>query len=148
MTEKQFISELENAMRQLPGEERNDILHDIREYFTNGREDGKTESEIANSLGSPAKIAEELLDSYSFDENETRIPAEDSDELITITDNSYTNVDINVQHGALVVRPSNDTITTVELIGPNEKFELTAQVIGDTSYSFEKSTPLVVHVQF
>ena len=132
MTENQFIGELENALKQLPGEERNDIVQDIREYFTNGRADGKTDSEIANSFGSPAKIAAELLASYSFDKNETQLPAEDSNELITITDNSFSNVNINVQHGALIVRPSNDTVTTVELIGANEKLELTAEVIGDT----------------
>ncbi|MBO1913799.1 DUF4097 family beta strand repeat protein, partial [Microvirga sp. 3-52] len=44
----------------------------------------------------------------------------------------YTNVDIDVQHGALFVRPAHDTTTTVELIGSNEKLELTAQVVGDT----------------
>lgn len=130
MTENQFIAELENALKQLSSEERNDILQDIREYFTNGREDGKSDSEIANSLGSPNKIAEELLTSYSFVAND--IPDDISNELITLQNNSYTNVDINVQHGALVVRPSNDTVTTVELIGANEKLTLSAEVIGDT----------------
>jgi len=130
MTENQFIVELENALKQLPSEERNDILQDIREYFTNGREDGKTEREIANSLGSPSKIADELLSSYSFVEND--VPDEIGDKLITLQNNTYTNVDINVQHGSLVVRPSNNTVTTVELVGPNEKLELSAEIIGNT----------------
>lgn len=130
MTERQFIAVLENSLKQLSSEERNDILQDIREYFTNGREDGKTDSEIANSLGSPSKIAEELLTSYSFVVND--IPDKISNELITLHNDTYTNVDINVQHGALVVRPSNDTVTTVELIGATEKIELSAEVIGDT----------------
>ena len=130
MTENQFIVELENALKQLSSEERNDILQDIREYFTNGREDGKTEREIADSLGSPEKIAEELLISYSFVAN--NVPDEIGDKLITLQNNTYTNVDINVQHGALVVRPSNDSVTTVELIGSNEKLELSAEIIGDT----------------
>ena len=43
MTENQFIGELESALKQLPDEERNDIIQDIRGYFTNGREDGKTD---------------------------------------------------------------------------------------------------------
>ena len=130
MTENNFISELENALKQLPSEERNDILQDLREYFTNGRKDGKTDSEIASSLGSPTKIAEELLATYSFAVND--IPDEISNELITLQNDSYTNVDINVQHGALVVRPSNDSVTTIELIGPHEKLELSAEVIGNT----------------
>ena len=53
MTENQFIGELETALKRLPTEERNDIIQDIHEYFTNGREDGKSENEIATSLGSP-----------------------------------------------------------------------------------------------
>lgn len=134
MTEKQFISELENALHRLPTDERNDILHDIREYFSDGRDDGKTDSEIAASLGAPAKIANELLDSYSFETNEIQMQNEVTDELITITDDSYTNVNIIVQHGALIVRPSNDSTTIVELSGANEKLALSAEVIGDTLY--------------
>ena len=84
MTENQFIGELETALKRLPAEERNDIIQDIREYFTDGREDGKTESEIAASLGSPAKIAEELLGSYSFVENKVEIVS--TNEFITIQD--------------------------------------------------------------
>src|SRR5690554_6789500 len=124
MTENQFIGELESALKQLPNEERNDIIQDIHEYFTNGRQDGKTDSEIANSLGSPNKIAEELLASYSFAAQD--IPDEISNELITIQNNTYTKIDMNVQHGALVVRPSNDMVTTVELVGANEKLHLSA----------------------
>lgn len=130
MTENQFISELETALKRLPAEERNDILQDIREYFTDGREDGKSESEIALSLGSPANIAEELLGSYSFEEKKVEI--ESTNEVITIQDDRFTNVDINVQHGALVVRPSHNSETTIELIGANDKLQLTAEVINDT----------------
>lgn len=132
MTENQFISELEKALAPLPAAERNDILLDIREYFSDGREDGKTESEISASLGNPTNIAEDLLASYSFIVND--MPKDVSNELITIPNNQFTNVDINVQHGALVVRPSNDTTTTVELIGPHEKLDLSAEVIGDTLF--------------
>ncbi|WP_318616369.1 DUF4097 family beta strand repeat-containing protein [Sporosarcina sp. YIM B06819] len=130
MTENQFISELETALNQLPAEERNDILQDIREYFTDGRGDGKTESVIAASLGSPAQIAEELLGSYSFEENKVDIAS--SNKVITIQDDRFTNVAINVQHGALIVRPSHNSITTVELVGATDKLQLTAEVVNDT----------------
>lgn len=130
MTENQFISELETALKRLSTEERNDILQDIREYFTNGREDGKSESDIAASLGSPANIAEELLGSYSFDENKVDITS--TNEVITIQDDRFTNVNIDVQHGALVVRPSHNSETTIELIGANDKLQLTAEVLNDT----------------
>lgn len=132
MTENQFISELEKALIPLPEAERTDILLDIREYFSDGREDGKTESEVSASLGKPAEIAEDLLASYTFITNE--VQQETSNELITIPNGQFTNVDINVQHGALVVRPSNNTTTTVELIGPYEKLALSAEVVGDTLF--------------
>ncbi|WP_203247023.1 DUF4097 family beta strand repeat-containing protein [Sporosarcina beigongshangi] len=137
MTENQFISELEAALKRLPAEERNDILQDIREYFTDGREDGKSESDIAASLGSPANIAEELLGSYSFNENKIDIAS--SNEVITIQEDRFTNVNINVQHGALVVRPSHNSVTTVELIGSNDKLKLSAEVVNDTLFIRLKS---------
>jgi DUF4097 and DUF4098 domain-containing protein YvlB len=137
MTENQYIVELETALKRLPAEERNDIIQDIQEYFTNGREDGKSENEISSSLGSPAKIAEELLGSYSFVENKVEIVS--TNEVITIQDDRFMNVDINVQHGALFISPSDSSVTTAELIGSNEKLKLTAEVIGDTLFIRLKS---------
>lgn len=131
MTENQFINELENALKRLPTDERNDILQDIREYFSDGREDGKAEEEIAASLGSPAKIAAELLEAYPFKET-AEMSVSPTSEVITLQDNSFTKVDIDVQHGALTVFPSDTTETRVELTGPREKLELTAEVLGDT----------------
>lgn len=131
MTENQFIIELENALKRLPADERNDILQDIREYFSDGREDGKAEEEIAASLGTPAKIAAELLEAYPFKET-ADLSMSPTSEVITIQDNSFTKVDIDVQHGALTVLPSDTAETRVELTGAREKLELTAEVLGDT----------------
>jgi DUF4097 and DUF4098 domain-containing protein YvlB len=137
MTEIQFISELETALKRLPTEERNDIIQDIKEYFTYGLKDGKSEKEIAASLGSPEKIADELLASYPFEENKVEMTS--SNEVITIQDNRFANVDINVQHGALFVSPSDSSVTTVELIGSNDKLQLTAEVVGATLFVRLKS---------
>lgn len=137
MTENQFISEVEKALVPLPEAERTDILLDIREYFSEGRKDGKSDSEIATSLGNPTKIAEDLLASYTFVTNE--IPQKASNELIVIPNSQFTNVDINVQHGELIVRPSNDTTTTVELVEPNEKLALSAEIIDETLFIRLKS---------
>jgi len=127
MTEQQFLHELELALAQLPSEERNDIFQDIKEYFTNGREDGKSDSEIAASLGSPREIAEELLSSS----NVPVTVATDS-KFIKVTDNSFTKVAMNIKFGALNVYPSDTDETTVELVNPTDKLILTAEVIGDT----------------
>ncbi|TAA73108.1 DUF1700 domain-containing protein [Planococcus salinarum] len=76
MTEQQFLQQLEQALDRLPAEERNDILQDIREYFANGRADGKSDSDIAAELGAPDAIAKELIDSFDF--TQTTAPAEKS----------------------------------------------------------------------
>lgn len=132
MTENQFIVELQNALKRLPEEELNDIIQDIREYFTNGREDGKSDNEIAASLGSPQIIAEELQASYSFSKNEVEVTP--INKIITISDNLFTNIDINVNYGSIVVSPSDSSVTIVELIGWDEKLQLSAEVIEDTLF--------------
>lgn len=132
MTENQFIFELEQALKRLPMEERNDILKDIREYFSDGRDDGKVEEEIAASLGSPDKIASELLEAYPFKDEKVNI--ESSHEVLRIEEDNYTKVDIDVQHGALHLSPSDSSETIIELSGSTEKLDLTAEVINDTLY--------------
>ncbi|WP_252503870.1 DUF4097 family beta strand repeat-containing protein [Sporosarcina sp. Marseille-Q4943] len=131
MTENQFINELEHALKRLPADERNDILQDIREYFLNGRDDGKEDEEIAASLGSPAIIAAELLEAYPFKET-ADMNVSPTSEVITIQDDSFTKVDIEVQHGSLAVLPSETDESRIELTGAKEKLELTAEIIGDT----------------
>lgn len=130
MTEKQFIQELEQALSRLPEDERKDILNDIREYFADGREDGKSENEIAASLGSPRKIASELVETYPFKSDNTKTEA--TSKVLKITDDNFTKVEIDVQHGALFLSPSDSNETIIELCGATEKLELTADVINDT----------------
>lgn len=127
MTEQQFLNELEMALTRLPADEKNDILQDIKEYFTNGREDGKSDSEIAGSLGSPKEIADELLTNYVPEKSQT-----EDKKLIKITDTAFTKVEMNINHGSLHVYPSETDTTTIELVNAPEKLVLTADVIGDT----------------
>lgn len=61
MTEEQFFKILEDGLKSLPPQERNDIVQDFREHFAAGREEGRTEAEIAASLGSPRLIAKEFV---------------------------------------------------------------------------------------
>lgn len=126
MTEQQFLNELELALTRFASDERNDILQDIKEYFTNGREDGKSDGEIAASLGSPREIAEELLANHVPDKVVT------DNKMIKITDNSFTKAYMKVAYGSLYVYPSETDDTTVELVNAPEKLVLTADVIGDT----------------
>ncbi|WOV85680.1 DUF4097 family beta strand repeat-containing protein [Sporosarcina jeotgali] len=129
MTENQYIAELESLLSRLPLEEQQDIVQDIREYFVDGREDGKSDDEIAVSLGSPGSIANELVASYP--EPAEVVQPNASTEIITITDDSFKDIAIDVQHGALLLFPSEDHVTTVELTGSNDKLKLSAEVKGN-----------------
>lgn len=130
MTEQQFLNQLELALNRLPADERNDILQDIKEYFTSGREDGKSDSEIAASLGSPKEIADELLENHVPEKIQSY--SHSNNKLITIPDNRFTKADINIEFGSLHVYPSETDVTTVELVNAPEKMVLTAEVLGDT----------------
>lgn len=71
MNNKQFMNELESSLKGLPDDERQDILRDFQEHFNIGLADGKTEEQIAESLGSPQQIAKELRASYHVEKMET-----------------------------------------------------------------------------
>ncbi|MFC4410372.1 DUF4097 family beta strand repeat-containing protein [Chungangia koreensis] len=128
MNEQQFLAELNVALSRLPEEERKDVIQDIREYFMDGKEDGKTEEELSASLGSPQAIASEILPSFPI---ETETIHSETREVIKISE-PYMNIRTNVQHGSLIVKPSDTDETKVELTGKNDKLRLTAEVIGQT----------------
>lgn len=71
MNKIKFLSDLERLLRKLPKNEKNDILQDYEEYFSIGIEEGKTESQIVDSLGSPKQLAKELLADYHIEKMET-----------------------------------------------------------------------------
>ena len=110
----------------MTADERNDILQDIREYFSSGREDGKSDSDIAASLGSPKEIAQELLENYVPEKIQT------NSKVMKIPNPNFSNVFMNIDYGSLNVFPSETDETIIELIGENEKLELTAEVLNDT----------------
>lgn len=73
MTKDQFLKQLRAGLQKLSIEEQQDILHDYEEHFFNGLEEGKTEAEIAASLGSPQQISKELLATYHLEKAENAI---------------------------------------------------------------------------
>lgn len=75
MNKEQFLKQLEASLKRLSMEERKDILQDYEEYFAMGMENGKSEQEIAASLGNPKQIAKELLASYHLDMVEQKASA-------------------------------------------------------------------------
>ncbi|MGP4039996.1 HAAS signaling domain-containing protein [Gracilibacillus sp. D59] len=71
MNKKDFLSNLDKRLQKLTKEERQDILQDFSEHFEVGKAEGKTEEEIAHSLGSPSQIEKELLASYYVEKVES-----------------------------------------------------------------------------
>jgi len=56
MIEKQFITILKKNLKGLHEDDRNEILSDYSEHFRLGKDTGKSEEEICESLGDPAQI--------------------------------------------------------------------------------------------
>ncbi|GIO27310.1 HAAS signaling domain-containing protein [Ornithinibacillus bavariensis] len=70
MNKGQFIEKLNDALKRLPSSEREDIINDFEEHFEIGLSEGKTEQEIAASLGSPQQIAKEMIVTYRLEQVE------------------------------------------------------------------------------
>lgn len=65
MKQTEYLRELkENLESQISPEELKDILSDYESFFVSGREDGKTDDEISQELGSPAFLAKSLLEEH------------------------------------------------------------------------------------
>lgn len=64
MEKREFLKELQNRLNSLPSDEQNEILQDIEEHFNVGLEEGKTETQIADSLGSPHQLAKDIKANY------------------------------------------------------------------------------------
>lgn len=70
MSKKQFLSILEKSLKGISLKEREDIIQDFEEHFAIGLEEGQSEEEISNALGSPQQIAKELLATYHLEKVE------------------------------------------------------------------------------
>ena len=59
MNKKEFLGRLSELIKDIPEEEKKDILFDYEEHFRIGLEKGRKEEEIAVSLGDPKVIAKQ-----------------------------------------------------------------------------------------
>lgn len=62
MKKEEFIDLLRFYLHKLPNSVINDILSDYQEHFQIAMNQGKSEEEICQELGSPKQIAKEYLD--------------------------------------------------------------------------------------
>lgn len=61
MNKTEYLKELEAQIHRLPSSVRAEILADYEEHFSVGLAEGKSEEQIAESLGSPRSVASEIL---------------------------------------------------------------------------------------
>ena len=120
MTEQQFLNELETHIASLPETEQQDIIQDIREYFLNGKQDGKTEEAIAEELGSPAAIGQELSASCQ--------PAEQFKAFNSSAGDEFNHLKADIAEGALVLLPSPDGELRIDVRDKSYRHNLTVEV--------------------
>lgn len=56
MKKAEFLSELQNSLENMPDTDKQDVLDDYEEHFRVGMADGRSEEDIAQSLGNPSVI--------------------------------------------------------------------------------------------
>ncbi|MCX7921482.1 MAG: DUF1700 domain-containing protein [Clostridia bacterium] len=72
MTKNEFLNRLDGALTGIAYQDRKDIIYDYEEHFTVGLEGGKTEEEIAASLGDPVTIARQFKADYMLKKAESK----------------------------------------------------------------------------
>ena len=72
MNKEIFLYKLSRNLKNLPKEAVDDIMMDFEEYFEVGLERGRTEEEVASSLGDPGALAKQIrAESYIKKSEET-----------------------------------------------------------------------------
>lgn len=64
MNKNEYLRVLEQSLNGIPFEDKKDIMYDYEEHFTIGLQEGKTEEEIAQSLGHPRTLAKQFRANY------------------------------------------------------------------------------------
>ncbi|MFA4995580.1 MAG: DUF1700 domain-containing protein [Patescibacteria group bacterium] len=72
---EQFIKKLRGSLKSLPESEVEDIISDYEEHFRAGKESGRSENEIAKSLGEPSSIARQLRADHHIRKADDKISA-------------------------------------------------------------------------
>ena len=60
MNKKEFLESMSKYLRGIPGEDEQDIISDFEEHFEMGKKEGRTEEDLAKSLGDPKALANQL----------------------------------------------------------------------------------------
>jgi uncharacterized membrane protein len=70
LNKNQYLSELQDLLKEMDRESREELLYDYKEHFDVAKVEGRTETEVAKELGSPKVVARELLADYKISKAE------------------------------------------------------------------------------
>jgi uncharacterized membrane protein len=70
MNKDEYIKKLSSYLGRIPENERQDVINDFEEHFKEGISEGRTEENIADSLGDPKTLANQLRASILLSEAE------------------------------------------------------------------------------
>ena len=60
MNKKEFLDSMSKYLRSVPREDEQDIINDFEEHFEIGKKEGRSEEEMAESLGDPRALANQF----------------------------------------------------------------------------------------
>lgn len=60
MNKEEYFEKLTKLLKEMPKDEREDILSDYEEHFRIGMENGRTEEELSRALGDPKQLQNRL----------------------------------------------------------------------------------------
>lgn len=64
MNKEEYIQKLSKLVKNLPKEDKEDILSDYEEHFIIGMDNGRSEEEISRALGDPKNVAKQIKADY------------------------------------------------------------------------------------
>lgn len=70
MSKTKFLEIFRKQLKGLPEKEINEIIYDYEEHFNIGMNEGRSEEEIASSLGNPRLLAKEMKANYMINRAE------------------------------------------------------------------------------
>lgn len=72
MNKWEYLEKLDELLKELPEEDRDDILSDYEEHFQIGLENGRTEEELSRALGDPKTVAKQVKAEYMISRAEDK----------------------------------------------------------------------------
>ena len=145
MTKEKYMNTLRDRLNQLNIEGREDILNDFEAHFTLGKQNGHSDEELMESLGS----IEEILESYENHQspNDEKILIDGHDQKKEFT-NKITSIDISARHADTKITTSKDNGFHVDLYKEGKLLERLSHALiayQEEDVFYVKVLPLFPH---